>query len=372
LGSSINIAGKNRYLTASLFLQAEKYLGGSSTIPQVKAAMSQLQSNTMTLKQGGTISGVNLKPLPPDFSDIWDRIDRDWNSFKTALDAYILKAGEGGNLSPTPSTKIQQPILEGRASSLIGSSDILVTKLGEQVDANSKKLLLLQVFFGVLIIGILILILYIVARILRPISRLTEATSKIKRGNLETLVEQKGTDELAILTESFNSMVGSIKNYIEKQNELTKTVETKNYELLEIEKDLRRANEDLVSTEKAKEEFISMVSHELKTPLTPMKMYTEMFLKTKSLGDLNEKQTKAMKMINNNILQLEMLVDDIFDIYKLEIRRLRFTKKEVNVESLIKENVSKLETFMEDKKIKLNVEVFSKSNSPWFFATKGV
>ena len=39
LGNSINIASKNRYLTASLLLQVEKYLDSSSNIPQVKAAM---------------------------------------------------------------------------------------------------------------------------------------------------------------------------------------------------------------------------------------------------------------------------------------------------------------------------------------------
>lgn len=249
---------------------------------------------------------------------------------------------------------------------MIRSSDSLVTKLGGQVDANSK-LMVLQVFFGALIIGILVLILYLVTRILRPIFRLTEATSKIKRGNLEIIAEQKGTDELAILTESFNSMVRSIKGYIENQNELNKTVKIKNEELLETEKDLRRANEDLINTERAKEEFISMISHELKTPPTPIKLYSEMFLRTKSFGELNEKQARAMKMINNSISQLEMLVDDVFDVYKLEIGRLRMTKSEVDVEGLIKENVLKLQHLMKDKKIELKAEVLSKSDGPKVF-----
>jgi hypothetical protein len=43
LGNSINIAGKNRYLTANLLLQTEKYLyGSSSDISQLKNAMSSL------------------------------------------------------------------------------------------------------------------------------------------------------------------------------------------------------------------------------------------------------------------------------------------------------------------------------------------
>ena len=47
-----------------------------------------------------------------------------------------------------------------------------------------------------------------------------------------------------------------------------------------------------MTNERAKEEFISMVNHELKTPLTPVKMYVEMFLKTSGLGGLNEKPLK--------------------------------------------------------------------------------
>ena len=93
-------------------------------------------------------------------------------------------------------------------------------------------------------------------------------------------------------------MVNSIKRYNERQNELTKALEFKNDELTETEKDLRRANEELVNTETAKEEFLSMISHELKTPLTPLKMYAEMLLKIRSVGELNEKQLKAMKMIS--------------------------------------------------------------------------
>jgi hypothetical protein len=64
LGNSINIAGKNRFLTERLLLQVEKYLDGSSDVIQVQAAINNLQANIRTLKDGGTTSEVFLKPLP--------------------------------------------------------------------------------------------------------------------------------------------------------------------------------------------------------------------------------------------------------------------------------------------------------------------
>jgi len=71
LGNSINIAGKNRYLTANLLLQSEKYLYGiSSDTTQLKVALNSLESNIIALKQGGMISGIDLKPLHSNFLDL--------------------------------------------------------------------------------------------------------------------------------------------------------------------------------------------------------------------------------------------------------------------------------------------------------------
>lgn len=365
-GNSINIAGKNRYLTANLLLQTEKYLDGSSNISQLEDAMYKLQTNIMTLKQGGTISGINLRSLPSDFLDLSRRIDEDWSVFKTYITNNLLKLHEDGQVTSVRSNATAQSTtdrknLELLASNLIGSSDALVTKLGRQADTDSQNLMLLQILFGILIIGILVLVLYFVARILRPISALTQATSEIEKGNLDVSVKRKGNDELSVLSDSFNSMVNSIKRYNERQNELTKALEFKNDELTETEKDLRRANEELVNTETAKEEFLSMISHELKTPLTPLKMYAEMLLKIRSMGELNEKQLKAMKMILRSISQLELLVNDIFDVYKLDIGKLQLNKKVVQVASLVKENMSELGLIMRDKQIQFNAEIIPPS-----------
>lgn len=366
IGNSINIAGKNRYLTANLLLQTEKYLDGSSNISQLEDAMYKLQTNIMTLKQGGTISGINLRSLPSDFLDLSRRIDEDWSVFKTYITNNLLKRHEDGQVTAARSNATAQSTTERKdlellASNLIGSSDALVTKLGRQADTDSQNLMLLQILFGILIIGILVLVLYFVARILRPISALTQATSEIEKGNLDVSVKLKGNDELSVLSNSFNSMVNSIKRYNERQNELTKALEFKNDELTETEKDLRRANEELVNTETAKEEFLSMISHELKTPLTPLKMYAEMLLKIRSMGELNEKQLKAMKMILRSISQLELLVNDIFDVYKLDIGKLQLNKKVVQVASLVKENMSELGLLMRDKQIQFNAEIIPPS-----------
>jgi signal transduction histidine kinase len=168
-----------------------------------------------------------------------------------------------------------------------------------------------------------------------PISNLKEAATQIGIGDYVTackfLSKTHRGDEIGKLSSGIESMRQSIesmkKNLDSLVQQRAKEIEIKNEELLKRENDLRRVNEELVKTELAKEEFISMVSHELKSLLTPLKMYVEMFLKTNLLGGLNEKQLKAMKMIHSSVCKLEMLINDIFDVYKLDIGRLSLNKK---------------------------------------------
>jgi nitrate/nitrite-specific signal transduction histidine kinase len=208
LGNTINIAGNNRYLATSLLLQTEKYLDGSSDASQVAAAINNLQSNIIALRSGRIISGVDIRPLPSDLSEMWKIMDQNWNIYKASLVRGIIIPEQRTRIIDQ---QLGEKEFESLAYNLINASDKLVTLLGKQTDKNSQNLIQLQIVFAVLIVGILILILYLVARMLNPIFDLTQATSKIKKGNFDVTIRQKGTDELSVLTESFNSMAASIK-----------------------------------------------------------------------------------------------------------------------------------------------------------------
>src|SRR5215469_5804073 len=214
LGNSIHIAGKNRYLTSNLLLQTERYLDGTSNASQLKAAMNGLQSNIITLKEGGMISGIDLKPLPSDFFNLWNIVNENWNLYNTRVAQKILMPYQQIR---TTTRAIDQLLLkkqfESMASDLIVSSDKLVTQLGLQTDKKSNDLVLYQIVFGILVFGIQILILYLFARILGPIFDLAQATSKIDKGNFGVTVRQKGSDELSVLTHSFNSMTSYERLY---------------------------------------------------------------------------------------------------------------------------------------------------------------
>ena len=326
LGNSINIAGKNRFLTASVLLQTEKSLYGlSSDISQLTSAMNSLQSNIITLKQGGMISGVDLKPLPSNFMDLWNTVDDRWNGYKTFTDKLL--ASSQTSTATITDKSIKREAVESMASNLIETSDKLVTVLGQQTDKNSQNLLLLQILFAFLIIGILVLILYLVTRMLRPIFALTQATSKVKNGILDVSVKQKGSDELSILSECFNSMIDSIRDHNRRQTELTKQLEA--------------ANEELKQKDRLKDEFINVAAHELRTPIQPILGLSEV-LRSRKVSDMGlniADDDEFLSIIIRNAKRLQQLSADILDIAKIEGHTLILKKEQFDVNEIISDAV---------------------------------
>ncbi|MBV9178774.1 MAG: HAMP domain-containing histidine kinase [Nitrososphaeraceae archaeon] len=342
LGNSINIAGKNRYLTANLLLQIEKYLYGfSSDDSQLKNAMSILESNILTLKQGGNISGMDIKPLPSNLLSLWNSVDGRWNIYKTYMTNKILALPREARATTAKAMDQSQlrNVTESMASTLIESSDKLATSLGQQTDNNIRNLMLLQILFGILIIGILVLILYLVKRMLNPIFALTEATSKVKNGDLDALVKRKGNDELSILTERFNSMMVSMKDHIKRQNQLTKQLEA--------------ANEELKQKDRLKDEFINIAAHELRTPIQPILGLSEVIRSRRpGLSNFNMDREgggeEFIDIIIRNAKRLQSLSENILDITKIESGILKLNKEKFNINE-------KTRNVINDIKLKENV-----------------
>ncbi|WP_148686631.1 sensor histidine kinase [Candidatus Nitrosocosmicus hydrocola] len=144
--------------------------------------------------------------------------------------------------------------------------------------------------------------------------------------------------------------------------DLGKEVKKRTLELNEANHRLEIVNEKIIASEKAKEEFISMVSHELRTPLMPIKAYAGMLLKPKYTGELNPKQKKAIESILRNVTSMERLVGDVLDVYRLEMSRLKLSKQEIGVKSLVDNAVSEFQEIIKTQDSKKNIQLNAKLN----------
>jgi signal transduction histidine kinase len=361
LGNSINIAGKNRFLTSNLmFSTAEYFMENSSDISKIDTAIDQLESNILTLKHGGMISDIDLKPLSSEFFKDWDNIYQKWILLKTMLTNNILKQNQiissveeeimssSSSSSSTITTaavdKNIKTTLEAEALSLVNLSNVLVTKLGEYAKNSSQNSVYLQGLFAVLNIGVTTaFILYIVRKILKPIFALTTATSEVKRGNLNVEVKIKGNgDELSFLSESFNSMVTAIKNYIKKQNQLTK--------------ELEKANEELKYRDRLKDEFINVAAHELKNPIQPILGLCELLRNREATI---EKDEEILDVIIRNSKRLMKLAEEILDVARIESGSLFLKKETFNLNEMITEILRDYEQMIVEHK--KNIKLFYKT-----------
>src|SRR5215472_2642083 len=94
--------------------------------------------------------------------------------------------------------------------------------------------------------------------------------------------------------------------------------------------------------ERRKDEFISMVSHELKTPLTTVQGYTELLHERFAQQGSQEALRYISKMVTQ-IDKLSKLIADLLDISKIQVGRLAFAKETVDVDLLVREVVEDLQ-----------------------------
>jgi len=88
--------------------------------------------------------------------------------------------------------------------------------------------------------------------------------------------------------------------------------------------------EEQLQIDKQKDEFSSMITHELKTPLTPIRGYCEM-LQDESFGTLTKDQISYVGKINSSAVLLERLIHDILDAQKLNMGKMSFNKESFDV-----------------------------------------
>jgi signal transduction histidine kinase len=332
-------------------------LDRTSNASQLKAAVNGLQSNIITLKQGGIISGVDLRPLSSDFLDLWNIVYGNWNLYKTSVTQIMPyhRANATTSLVLKATTKeideqFRKKQFESMASDLIASSDRLVNQLALQTDKNSNDLILLQTLFAVLIVSILILILYLVARMLKPIFDLTQATSKINHGNFDVTVRQRGRDELSTLTQSFNSMTASIRELIKNHCDLTTKLEL--------------ANEELKRKDQLKNEFINVAAHELRTPIQPILGLAELLRRRISNSAVaGSKDIEQLDTIIRNAKRLLRLEQNMLDMTKIEDRSLNLDKEKFDLVENIQNVINDFRNESSNKKIQL---VFIKPPEPIF------
>jgi len=119
----------------------------------------------------------------------------------------------------------------------------------------------------------------------------------------------------------------------------------------------QQANKELQSINLAKDEFVSIASHQLRTPLTALKGYTGMLLDG-DVGSINEKQREYLSEIKNANDRMIKLITSLLNVSRVDLGVFTVDPELINFEEISQSVLKELESSIKDKKlhIKTNFE----------------
>ncbi|TSC95383.1 MAG: hypothetical protein Athens101410_633 [Parcubacteria group bacterium Athens1014_10] len=133
---------------------------------------------------------------------------------------------------------------------------------------------------------------------------------------------------------------------------------------LEVEKateDLKKVNERLKKLDQIKTEFISITSHQLRTPLSGLKGYLSMLLEG-DFGELDEKKTEVISDLLQNTERLVRLVNLFLNVSRIEMGKFSLEKSKVDLDKLIEETIKEFMPDINKKNLKVEFKKAAKSN----------
>ena len=309
----------------NLGLDPEKNSVGviDSNFDWIIASPKAIQQDKNILKKKIDSGEYLVYPITVDFSqDFQERISN--------VERDMRRINEAIRLGFISNSQANQMISELRESSIydqqLFDSVKNIKTVGSLVFLNEELKLedryidyLIITFSAVFFISILFA--FVISRqIANPIKKLTNATSKVAEGIFEPVESSNSNSEFSLLTKSFNSMTNRMK---EIQNQ--------------------------------REQLFSDISHELRNPLTVLRINIEGIL------DEKIKPTKEkFEQINNQIILMTNLVEDLSLIATAESGELSLNKKAIDIQEDINYAV---DSFYESAKNK-NIEVINKFNQP--------
>lgn len=194
-------------------------------------------------------------------------------------------------------------------------------EFGPEVKTMVAQLIITAVLMLMFICGSLTIWVY--RSILRPLSKLQEATRKIRDGNLDFTLDIEEDDEIGELCQDFEEMRIRLKESAEQK--------------------IQYDNEN--------KELISNISHDLKTPITAIKGYVEGILD--GVASSPEKLEKYIRTIYNKANDMDRLIDELTFYSKIDTNRIPYTFSKLNVEDYFSDCAEELGLEMETRGIEL-------------------
>jgi signal transduction histidine kinase len=154
---------------------------------------------------------------------------------------------------------------------------------------------------------------------------------------------------IGVMVGAIRDLSVSFQNIAEERDEARKRVSA----LLE---ETQRANEELKRIDRTKDEFLSIVTHDLKTPLVSVLGYVGLLLDERG-GKLSGKQRIYLQNIKRQSDKVQTMVDSILDYTRVELGKIKIAPEEFSINSQIFELLEDIMPQADQKKIAVEADL---------------
>lgn len=193
-----------------------------------------------------------------------------------------------------------------------------------QLTRQDTFMVLIYVILGIGIFSVTFLALQ--ERYMRYIGRISAAIQNISEGDLNTTVEVIGDDEFSAMAVHLNKMVGDIRSLMDKERE----------------------------AERTKNELITNVAHDLRTPLTSIIGYLELLSGQVELSP--QMQKKYIDIAYAKSKRLEKLIEDLFGFTKMNYGKMSMNVSKVDVVKLLSQLLEEFYPSFVDKNLSYELQ----------------
>ena len=221
--------------------------------------------------------------------------------------------------------EVTSPIVESGGDKVLG---VMLASVSTDNIETTKQVLYTH---GGVIIGIAMILLamfsvFLADRMVRPIHKITGAIENVTEGYSDDVLHVDTFTETRQLSEAFNKMLGRLK-----------------------------------ILDESREEFVSNVSHELKTPLTSMKVLADSLLEQDNVPV--EMYQEFMQDIAKEIDRENQIITDLLSLVKMDRSGQTMNIRTMNINDLLEQILKRLKPIAEKKNVEMVMESFRPVNA---------